>query len=522
MSETNGPYTTAGARHAYTFVDNMRDAAPQDERDYEVAIQPRRLLSGAEAAISPVSFWVPEYICPSSAWVEHAPFAFWICAALRPRRFVELGTHYGYSYFAFCQAIDRLGLGTVAYAVDTWQGDEHAGFFGEEVFHSVAGRGEPKYAAFSSLVRSTFEEALEYFADGSVDLLHIDGRHFYEDVKRDFTIWRRKLTDDAVVLFNDTNVRGAQIWRMEILCGARGAASFFSILSRLRARCPGTRRAHSRANPSAISHIVTSCRSDPGRVCALGGALTTRSGLEQLRTDIEQRVAAEAALRSEIQQRVAAEAALRGEIEQRVAAEAALRGEIEQRVAAEAALRAEIEQRVAAEATLRTESEALIGQNAALSGELSEGRIAAAALKGECDRLRYAIQRFEIKKVEAASVAEAMSAEIANVRLALSAAQLQAEQRATANGVLEAEIRRVRVALAEQQKNSEVELSALRDQIGSLESQLAVARDVGRRVAAFLRSDVALTPAKLPDTGFLVGVLRFFGLQARHPLPLNG
>jgi hypothetical protein len=48
-------------------------------------------------------------------------------------------------------------------------------------------------------MRSTFEDALEYFAGGSVDLLHIDGRHLYEDVKHDFTTWRRKLTEDSVV-----------------------------------------------------------------------------------------------------------------------------------------------------------------------------------------------------------------------------------------------------------------------------------------------------------------------------------
>jgi hypothetical protein len=180
-----------------------------------LATQGRALLSDAVAAISRVSFWIPEYICASSAWIERAPFAFWICDAVRPRRFVELGTHYGYSYFAFCQAIDRLGLGTVAYAVDTWEGDEHASFYGEEVFQSVAERNSQRYAAFSSLMRCTFEDALEYFADRSVDLRHIDGRHFYDDVKHDFTIWRRKLIEDAVVLFHDTNVRERRfgVWK---------------------------------------------------------------------------------------------------------------------------------------------------------------------------------------------------------------------------------------------------------------------------------------------------------------------
>jgi methyltransferase family protein len=174
----------------------------------------RRIISDIGAAISPASFWVPDYIC-QSAWIEHAPFAFWLCEALRPRCYVELGTHYGYSYFAFCQAIDRLGLGTTAYAVDTWKGDEHAGFYDESVFQSVTTRNSEKYSAFSSLIRSTFNDALGYFADGSVDLLHIDGRHLYDDVAHDFATWRPKLSEDAVVLFHDTNVREREfgVWK---------------------------------------------------------------------------------------------------------------------------------------------------------------------------------------------------------------------------------------------------------------------------------------------------------------------
>ncbi len=179
--------------------------------------------------LSPASFWSPEYIC-QSAWLEHAPFAFWICDVLRPRCFVELGTHHGYSYFAFCQAIDRLALGTAAHAVDTWQGDEHAGFYDEDVFQAVAEQNTKKYAAFSRLIRSTFDEALQNFEDGSIDLLHIDGRHFYDDVKHDFESWRPKLSDNAILLFHDTSVRerGFGVWEFfKELSGSHPTFQFF-------------------------------------------------------------------------------------------------------------------------------------------------------------------------------------------------------------------------------------------------------------------------------------------------------
>jgi GT2 family glycosyltransferase len=164
--------------------------------------------------VSPASFWVPEHLC-ASAWIEHAPFAFWLVDALRPRRFVELGAHHGYSYFAFCQAVQRLGSGTAAYAIDTWAGDEHAGFYDDSVFNAVRDHNRARYPSFSTLLRSTFEAASPYFEDRSVDLLHVDGRHFYEDVKQDFRQWAPKLAPDAVVLFHDTNVRerGFGVWR---------------------------------------------------------------------------------------------------------------------------------------------------------------------------------------------------------------------------------------------------------------------------------------------------------------------
>jgi GT2 family glycosyltransferase/predicted O-methyltransferase YrrM len=155
----------------------------------------------------------PAYI-PQTSWSEHGPFATWLVKASRPRRIVELGTHNGYSYFAMCQAVKEAGLSTECYAVDTWVGDEHAGTYSEDVFERVRIENH-KYDSFSSLLRKTFDEALNDIEDGSIDLLHVDGRHFYEDVKHDFESWMPKLSDRAVVLFHDTVVveRGFGVYK---------------------------------------------------------------------------------------------------------------------------------------------------------------------------------------------------------------------------------------------------------------------------------------------------------------------
>jgi O-antigen biosynthesis protein len=160
-------------------------------------------------------FWTPDHFGPVPSWFEHGPFAYWLIDTLRPRNFVELGTHAGFSYFCFCQAVAKLKTRTKCQAIDTWKGDEHAGFYDEEIYKSVVeiNRG---YQKFSQLVRSTFDEALLQFPNKSVDLLHIDGRHFYDDVKHDFESWLPKLADDAIVLFHDTNVRERDfgVWKL--------------------------------------------------------------------------------------------------------------------------------------------------------------------------------------------------------------------------------------------------------------------------------------------------------------------
>jgi predicted O-methyltransferase YrrM len=132
-------------------------------------------------------------------WKLHLPFAYHLIREIKPKVFVELGVYKGESYFVFCQSAQENHLPTECYGIDTWLGDLHAGLYCDEIGSEVASYNK-RYSGFSHLMRMTFQEAVREFPDGSIDLLHIDGAHRYEDVKADFEMWRPKLSKGGVVL----------------------------------------------------------------------------------------------------------------------------------------------------------------------------------------------------------------------------------------------------------------------------------------------------------------------------------
>lgn len=149
-------------------------------------------------------------------WTGHLTFGSELIAALQPQLIVELGTHWGEAYFTFCQTVQEHGLGSLCYAVDHWQGDEHAGLYGEEVYEEVSDYNARLYRQFSYLLRRSFDEALGQFADDSIGLLHIDGLHTYDAVRHDFGQWLPKVIPGGIVLLHDIVPRHQDfgVWRL--------------------------------------------------------------------------------------------------------------------------------------------------------------------------------------------------------------------------------------------------------------------------------------------------------------------
>lgn len=151
-----------------------------------------------------------------TSWGGHIPFMFCLMNYFRPRTFLELGTHYGASFFAVCQAIRQFDINCTPTAVDLWLGDEHAGKYGEDVYASFRRIHLDKYDGIGCLLRKDFNEAAADFEDQSLDLIHIDGLHTYEAVKNDYETWLPKASNNSVILFHDTNVRerGFGVWKL--------------------------------------------------------------------------------------------------------------------------------------------------------------------------------------------------------------------------------------------------------------------------------------------------------------------
>ena len=157
-------------------------------------------------------YWEPTFLAdqvcemnPVWPWGGHRRFAYDLVRWMRPARIGELGVHWGTSFFTFAQAIkDGRMKDAELIGVDTFEGEDHAGHYGPEVYDTVRRIVREHFAKQSiTLHRMYFRDALAHVEDGTLDLLHIDGLHTFEAVKDDFETWLPKLAPEGVMLFHD-------------------------------------------------------------------------------------------------------------------------------------------------------------------------------------------------------------------------------------------------------------------------------------------------------------------------------
>lgn len=154
---------------------------------------------------SPIFEFQKDLSVLEAPWGGHNFFAYDLISNIKPKVVVELGTFKGYSLFSFAQAIKDKNLQTIIHPVDTWTGDKHAGFFGDEIYNTFKGIKDKYYKDVNIVIhKMLFDKAVNLFENNSIDILHIDGLHTYEAVKHDFETWLPKVKQKSgIIILHD-------------------------------------------------------------------------------------------------------------------------------------------------------------------------------------------------------------------------------------------------------------------------------------------------------------------------------
>jgi len=136
-----------------------------------------------------------------TAWSGHILYIYNQIPIWKPKTIVELGVYLGHSLSTMAESCLDNNLDTKLYGIDHFQGDEHSGKFGKDI-EEIATKCLSEYPNVT-LIKKSFNEALKDWK-GDIDLLHIDGRHFYEDIKEDFTNWSKFVPIGGHIILHDS------------------------------------------------------------------------------------------------------------------------------------------------------------------------------------------------------------------------------------------------------------------------------------------------------------------------------
>jgi predicted O-methyltransferase YrrM len=140
-----------------------------------------------------------------STWRGLGSLAYELVRHYRPKTIVELGTYVGFSAFSMGLALRGFSEGGKLYAVDTWEGDDHMGNYGENIYRTfLSRRADLELDSVIVPLRTTFDDARDKVPD-QIDLLHIDGLHTWEAINHDFETFGPRVSPGGFIVFHDVN-----------------------------------------------------------------------------------------------------------------------------------------------------------------------------------------------------------------------------------------------------------------------------------------------------------------------------
>lgn len=134
-----------------------------------------------------------------SAWSGHFYFATQLVKILNPQVTVDLGVDFGFSLFSL--AYQNAGI---TYGIDWFEGDSQAGFRDTfEYCNDLKNRLTERYPVSEvKIIKGDFEDVAKTWYR-PIDILHIDGLHTYEAVKKDYQNWAKHVHQNGVIMFHD-------------------------------------------------------------------------------------------------------------------------------------------------------------------------------------------------------------------------------------------------------------------------------------------------------------------------------
>ena len=184
--KTNRGCSPAALERSMRLADHKRDTAATR------CFQDTRILRTLEALKR-----VP------SSWTGYLELGIWLTCRFLPHVVVDLGVDCGASTYAWGTSGTSQVIG-----VDWFKGDQHTGFRDTEAVVQALGRElarDHQYPDTVRIWRSSFEDAAKAF-DRKVDVLHVDGLHTTEAVKRDIDTWLPKLSNGGLLVMHNTRV----------------------------------------------------------------------------------------------------------------------------------------------------------------------------------------------------------------------------------------------------------------------------------------------------------------------------
>lgn len=164
---------------------------------------PRSPMAATLQMTNPLSsralFWRARYR-GASDFLPHLPFVFWLTEVLRPVCVVEVGLDDGQSYFALCQAVERLNLPARCNGIFLTDPAAATSIPDAEQITKIEQYNADNYDVFSKLSRHAEADTLTRFEDHVIDLLVIGPGLSTQALQQTLEMCESKLSNRAVVL----------------------------------------------------------------------------------------------------------------------------------------------------------------------------------------------------------------------------------------------------------------------------------------------------------------------------------